>query len=48
MKKNIKIILLILYILSPIDLVPEAFVGLLGLSDDLIALILLIKQILKK
>lgn len=44
--KNLIVVLwlsiLILYILSPIDMVPELYFGLLGLIDDCIALILLV------
>jgi len=34
--------ILLLYIISPIDLMPELYLGLLGLVDDVIALILVL------
>jgi uncharacterized membrane protein YkvA (DUF1232 family) len=33
---------LLLYIVSPVDFIPEMFFGLFGLIDDLIALIILL------
>lgn len=35
MKKNWSILLSLAYIISPIDLLPEAFLGPLGIVDDL-------------
>ena len=32
--KKLKILILILYVLSPIDLLPEAYLGPVGLIDD--------------
>lgn len=43
-----KVIPIILYIISPIDLVPEALLGPFGLADDVGALIYLIKTLVNK
>lgn len=40
--KSIKIFLAILYIVSPIDLIPESILGFFGLLDDGAALLYLI------
>lgn len=32
--KKLKIFILILYVLSPVDVLPEAYLGPLGLIDD--------------
>lgn len=41
--KLLKIIVILIYLLSPVDLLPEAVLGPLGLVDDAAALFLLIK-----
>lgn len=46
--KWIKIAVILIYLLSPIDILPEAILGPLGLVDDAAALMLLIKTILAK
>lgn len=43
--KLLKIIVILIYLLSPVDLIPEAFLGPLGLVDDAAALFLLIKLV---
>lgn len=44
---NLKIIIGIIYILSPVDLIPEVILGPLGLLDDAGALVVVIKNIFK-
>ena len=39
---SVFLIVLILYILSPLDLIPEAIFGLIGFLDDLVAMAILI------
>lgn len=46
--KWIKIAIILIYMFSPIDILPEAILGPLGLVDDAAALLLLIKTILEK
>lgn len=46
--KWIKIILILIYLISPVDILPEAVLGPLGLVDDAAALLLLIKLLLAK
>lgn len=41
--KLLKIIVILIYLLSPVDLLPEAVLGPMGLVDDAAALFLLIK-----
>lgn len=41
--KLLKIIVILIYLLSPVDLLPEAVLGPMGLMDDAAALFLLIK-----
>jgi uncharacterized membrane protein YkvA (DUF1232 family) len=48
LKKNWLLILSLIYILSPIDLIPEAFLGPLGLIDDAgLLFILILKAIIQ-
>lgn len=47
MRKFFTVVFLAAYILSPIDLIPEALVGLPGVTDDLVALTLLLQQLVK-
>ena len=42
------ILLVAIYILSPIDLLPEAFLGPLGYLDDIGLLAYLVKQLIKR
>ncbi|HGO5815819.1 TPA: DUF1232 domain-containing protein [Mannheimia haemolytica] len=46
--KWIKIAIILVYMFSPVDILPEAILGPLGLVDDAAALMLLIKTILEK
>lgn len=46
--KWIKIAIILIYMFSPVDILPEAILGPLGLVDDAAALMLLIKTILDK
>nr|WP_240018746.1 DUF1232 domain-containing protein [Mannheimia haemolytica] len=46
--KWIKIAIILIYMFSPVDILPEAILGPLGLVDDAAALMLLIKTILEK
>ncbi|EXI62846.1 DUF1232 domain-containing protein [Mannheimia granulomatis] len=46
--KWIKIAIILVYMFSPVDILPEAILGPLGLVDDAAALALLIKTILQK
>ncbi|OOF37197.1 DUF1232 domain-containing protein [Rodentibacter heidelbergensis] len=46
--KLIKIILILVYLFSPIDILPEAILGPMGLVDDAAAIGLLIKILLSK
>lgn len=46
--KWIKIAIILIYIFSPVDILPEAILGPLGIVDDAAALLLLIKSILEK
>lgn len=46
--KLIKIAIILIYLLSPIDILPEAVLGPLGLVDDAAAIALLIRILLKK
>ena len=41
-RSSVVLVFLILYILSPLDLIPEAIFGLIGFIDDLIAMAILI------
>ncbi|MEE3682169.1 hypothetical protein CYK57_00461 [Actinobacillus pleuropneumoniae] len=47
-QKWIKIIIILIYLFSPIDILPEAVLGSLGLVDDAAAILLLIQTVLKK
>lgn len=47
MKKFAIIILCLAYLVSPIDLLPEAFLGPLGLPDDLLAIFVAIRTYFK-
>lgn len=44
----IKIASILIYLFSPIDILPEALLGPLGLADDAAAIALLIQTIMKK
>lgn len=45
-KQNLKtMILAVIYIISPIDFVPEIFFGPFGVADDLIAIIILLRKL---
>lgn len=44
----LKIILILIYLFSPIDILPEAILGPLGLVDDAAAVWLLIKILFSK
>lgn len=46
--KLLKIIIILIYLLSPVDLLPEFVLGPLGLVDDIAAVILLIKLLTNK
>lgn len=46
--KLIKIAIILIYMFSPVDILPEAILGPLGLVDDTAALMLFIKTILEK
>lgn len=46
--KWIKVAIILVYMFSPVDILPEAILGPLGLVDDAAALMLLIKTILEK
>ena len=46
--KLIKIAIILIYLFSPIDILPEAVLGPLGLVDDAAAIALLIRILLKK
>ena len=46
--KLIKISIILIYLFSPIDILPEAALGPLGLVDDAAAIALLIRILLKK
>lgn len=46
--KWIKVAIILIYMFSPVDILPEAILGPLGLVDDAAALLLLIKTILEK
>ena len=46
--KLLKIAAILIYLFSPIDLLPEALLGLFGLTDDVAAVCLLIKLLLEK
>lgn len=46
--KLLKIVLILIYLFSPIDILPEAVLGPLGLVDDAAAVWLLIKILLAK
>ncbi|OOF45750.1 DUF1232 domain-containing protein [Rodentibacter trehalosifermentans] len=46
--KLIKIIVILIYLFSPIDILPEAVLGPMGLVDDAAAIWLLIKILLSK
>ena len=46
--KLLKIAVILIYLFSPIDILPEAFLGPLGLIDDGAAIALLIKILLSK
>lgn len=46
--KLLKIVLILIYLFSPIDILPEAVLGPLGLIDDGAAIALLIKILLSK
>lgn len=46
--KLLKIIIILIYLLSPVDLLPEFVLGPLGLVDDVAAVILLIKLLTNK
>ena len=46
--KLIKIAIILIYSFSPIDILPEAVLGPLGLVDDAAAIALLIRILLKK
>lgn len=46
--KLIKIAIILIYLFSPIDILPEALLGPLGLADDAAAIALLIQTIMKK
>lgn len=46
--KLIKIAIILIYLFSPIDILPEAVLGPLGLADDAAAIALLIRTIMKK
>lgn len=46
--KWLKVIVILVYLLSPVDILPEAVLGPLGLIDDGAALLLLIKVLLTK
>ncbi|OOF69929.1 DUF1232 domain-containing protein [Rodentibacter caecimuris] len=50
MKKTkwLKIALILIYLLSPVDILPEALLGPLGLVDDIAAVMLLIQLLFKK
>lgn len=46
--KLIKIAIILIYLFSPIDILPESVLGPLGLADDAAAIALLIRTIMKK
>lgn len=46
--KLLKIVVILIYLFSPIDILPEAVLGPLGLVDDTAAIWLLIKILLAK
>ena len=46
--KLIKIAIILIYLFSPIDILPETVLGPLGLVDDAAAIALLIRILLKK
>ncbi|EIJ69166.1 DUF1232 domain-containing protein [Pasteurella bettyae] len=46
--KLLKIVIILIYLLSPFDILPEALLDPLGLVDDAAAIALLIKTILTK
>lgn len=48
MKKKAKIIIYLIYLLSPVDIIPEIFLGPLGLIDDGTVLLALITTLLKE
>lgn len=46
--KWIKVAIILVYLFSPVDILPEAILGPLGLVDDAAAILLLIQTLLKK
>lgn len=46
--KLVKIVLILIYLFSPVDILPEAILGPMGLVDDAAAIGLLIKILLSK
>lgn len=48
LKKWAVIIACVLYVLSPIDLLPEAILGPFGLPDDLVAIFIAIRALFSK
>lgn len=46
--KLLKIAAILIYLFSPIDILPEAILGPLGLVDDVAAVALLIRLLMKK
>ena len=46
-KRYLTLAACVVYVLSPIDIMPEAFLGPFGLADDAIAVIIAIKQLFK-
>lgn len=46
--KWLQIAIILIYLLSPIDILPEALLGPLGLVDDAAAVLLLVRLLLQK
>lgn len=41
----LSVVMAVLYVVSPIDIIPEAFLGLLGLADDVVVIIIILIQV---
>lgn len=41
----LSVVMAILYVVTPIDIIPEAFLGLLGLADDVVVIIIILIQV---
>lgn len=48
LKKYWKLIFLVIYVLSPIDFIPEVFLGPLGIADDILVLALVLRSFINQ